>query len=280
MQRWGLYVLDAGTAQTAPGEIYPVQDHPESYYFDWETGRTLNEYQLVYITEGRGHFQSSHTDLLEVSAGDALLLFPGEWHRYRPDPEVGWSEYWIGFRGTNTQYMVQSSFLKTRPVIRVLHNLELLNTFQSIQYWLRDESPGYRRILASLAQLALAVVYRDALNSEDSSRMHSREIELAKIELTRRHPEHVDLTELAGRLGLSYSNFRVLFKQNTGLSPRQYHLQAKLNRASELLLHSRYNISEIADQLGFSSVFYFSRFFKAKQGISPDSFRRQNQLPA
>jgi transcriptional regulator GlxA family with amidase domain len=73
---------------------------------------------------------------------------------------------------------------------------------------------------------------------------------------------------------MGYSSFRKAFKQITGESPNQYHLNLRLNRAKDLLMTTILNINEIADQTGFESVFYFSKLFKKKNGVSPHNFRK------
>jgi AraC-like DNA-binding protein len=63
-------------------------------------------------------------------------------------------------------------------------------------------------------------------------------------------------------------------KNFTGISPRQYFLQLKVMRARELLITTDQSIKEISYQLGFDSIYYFSRFFKQKTGMSPSEFRK------
>jgi AraC-like DNA-binding protein len=74
---------------------------------------------------------------------------------------------------------------------------------------------------------------------------------------------------------MSYSKFRKLFKESTGESPNQYHLNLRLDKAKELLHTTNLNVTEVAYNLGFESVFYFSKLFKKKNGVSPKSYRAQ-----
>jgi hypothetical protein len=59
----------------------------------------LPAWQIVFIAAGRGRFESRHQPCCEITAGAALLLFPGEWHRYAPDPRTGWTELWVELQG-------------------------------------------------------------------------------------------------------------------------------------------------------------------------------------
>ena len=89
-RQFGLYVTGAGHELTRPGEPYPHEYHSSDYYFTWQKGRALAdwEYQLLYIREGRGAIQFKRGKNIPVCAGTVIILHPGEWHRYRPDPNT------------------------------------------------------------------------------------------------------------------------------------------------------------------------------------------------
>ena len=81
---WGLKVVDAGYTNIRPGDDYPARHHPAPYMFEWETGRRLSNYQIVFIGHGRGVIETERGGRGQIEAGDVFILFPGEWHRYRP----------------------------------------------------------------------------------------------------------------------------------------------------------------------------------------------------
>ena len=73
---------------------------------------------------------------------------------------------------------------------------------------------------------------------------------------------------------IGYSYFRKMFKKYTGVPPVQYHLDLKILRAKEMLLYTDKSIKEISYELGFQSIYYFSRIFKNKLGVSPSEIRK------
>ena len=85
----------------------------------------------------------------------------------------------------------------------------------------------------------------------------------------------LSLESIATDLNLSYTWFRRVFKEYTGISPAQYQLQMKLNRAKELLTNSNLNISEIAYDLGFESVSHFCTFFKSREKFTASEYREK-----
>ena len=93
-EQWGIVCTTVGYQKMPPHSPYPpVNRHPDDYFFQKGLGRKLNEYQLVYIVEGNGWFESEHCEKQIVHAGTIIMLFPGEWHHYAPNPNTGWKEY-------------------------------------------------------------------------------------------------------------------------------------------------------------------------------------------
>ena len=80
--------------------------------------------------------------------------------------------------------------------------------------------------------------------------------------------------ELASLCGVSYSYFKKLFLQKFGLPPKQYIYKRKMNYAQELLLSGKFNASQVAEQSGFSNVYFFSKQFKKHTGVTPTEFIR------
>ena len=93
----GIYVTSAGCQVVPPGATYPPVQHPSLYHFSWDEGRVLPDFGLVLICAGGGIFESKATGCIEIKADMGFILFPGVWHRYRPNPKTGWTEKWVQF---------------------------------------------------------------------------------------------------------------------------------------------------------------------------------------
>ena len=77
---------------------------------------------------------------------------------------------------------------------------------------------------------------------------------------------------LSERFSLSKEHICSLFRQEIEMTVSEYVNMVKLNHAIELLSNSSMNVSQISEYLGYSSVFYFSRIFKQRYGISPTRY--------
>ena len=273
-QRWGWRLVDAGRQNVPPHAPYPDKGHPQSYLFDNDGRRTLDEYQIVFITSGNGSFESASIPPTQVQPGTALLLFPGEWHRYRPDQESGWTEYWLGFGGRESTRIMQSFFSPQAPIVSVGQPDALIQHFHQILHWLSQPVAAKEQILASHVPLALALLRSSSLTDDVTHNSDAELVIRAKAEMLRHLTDRTDLEALAGELGISYSRFRFAFKKQTGYSPREYENMMKLNRSRDLLLREQKSVSETADALGYSSVYYFSRAFKKQFDQSPQQWLR------
>jgi AraC-like DNA-binding protein len=83
----------------------------------------------------------------------------------------------------------------------------------------------------------------------------------------------LDIDSITARLKISRAKFFYKVKKLTGETPGSFFRIFKLNRAATLLKEDKYNISEITDRTGFSSVSHFSTSFKKRYGVSPKEYK-------
>lgn len=272
---WGLAVTTAGFQSIIPNTSYPPKGHPSRYWFNPSFGRTLPEYQLVYVTKGKGIFRSDSVKTIHVKAGNVILLFPGEWHTYFPQDEIGWDTYWLGFYGSYPDHLINHRFfIKKSPVLDIGFNERVAALFdQSIELVMQEKS-GFQQAVSGIVLHLLGTIYYITQNNLFEDEEMIKKIEEARV-IMREHPEgNVCLEDIAADLNMSYSWFRKMFKQYTGLSPAQYQLQIKLQKAKALLISSSKSVKEIAYLLDFDSPNYFASFFKDKTGFTPVEFRK------
>jgi len=90
--------------------------------------------------------------------------------------------------------------------------------------------------------------------------------------------QNISPVDVANELQISYSRFRKIFKEYTGLAPGQFQIQLKIHKAKELLTNTTKSVKEIAFELNFESNFYFSKLFKEKVGLTPGEFRSRGKV--
>ncbi len=292
-ETWGLVVTGAGVLRNAPGGAYPPAGHPADHALSWEYGRVLPAWQIVFIAEGGGRFESRRQALREVGAGTALVLFPHEWHRYAPDRGTGWTEWWVELQGPGCARLEAAGEWSAEEPCVVPERAAMESVLRRICGRLRESSATGAGELP-VPELSAAAWEVAALIASAGSRRrrgggggggNGRDAEAAtlKIEQAVRRAEmflleQVDappsMPELAERLGVAYSYFRREFRRRTGLSPGAYVRRLRLEKARRLLGNSRATLAEVAEALGFSSAYHLSSAFKQAFGVSPATWRQ------
>jgi AraC-like DNA-binding protein len=84
----------------------------------------------------------------------------------------------------------------------------------------------------------------------------------------------LDIDGICGHGFISASSLQRKFRQHFGMSPKQYLIKLRMNRAFEFLIADRLSVRETALSCGFSSEKYFSRAFKAQYGYPPSQIRK------
>jgi AraC-like DNA-binding protein len=275
-ESWGMHVLNSGCNRINSHVNYPSPEHPAHHYFNWTKGRILDEYQLIYISKGEGIFESLKCGQQNVTAGTMMLLFPGEWHRFKPNKQTGWDEFWVGFKGDVMENIIQKNFFsKENAVLDIgLHEI-IVDLFTDIIEKTKEERTGYQPLVSGIVMHLLGEIHSRTKQlrfaPEDNTALI---INKAGIIFRTNIDNDLSMEKVAEQLNVSYAWFRKAFKNYTGIAPHQYLLQLRIEKAKMLLSDHSISIKEIALRLNFESAFYFSRLFKEKTGVPPELFRK------
>lgn len=273
-KKFGLTVNTVGFQPIAPNTVYPSTEHPKSYYFTPNNGRILSEYQIVYISKGKGSFSSDSTKKTNITKGQVIFLFPGQWHTYCPLKETGWNEYYIGFEGEIIDNIVENGFISPQnQILNVGINEDLVQLFSTAIKIAKEDKTAAQQNLAGLVFNIFGNILFLAQNKNFEIKDTAQKIERAKVIMLENINKEIDAKEIAENLGISYSLFRKTFKEYTGYAPAQYFQELKLRKAKELLTETTMPIKEISYELNFSSYEYFLSFFKKRVKFTPTEYR-------
>jgi len=276
-KRWGIYITGAGHILVDKQTEYPLIDDPSHHYFFWSIGRRLSNYQILYISKGGGIFESEITGTRKINAGDIFILFPNIWHRFKPDKKSGWEEYWVEFNGNLIKHYRSEDFLNPEhPIITVGIQENIARNYLFIIHLLQEEKPGFQYIASGNIVQIMGQIFASKKYNPFKGKAIENKIRQAKLIILENLRQSITQKEIAKNVGMGYSLFRKKFKEYTGISPAQYQIQLRINKAKELLIISSNTIKEIANNIGFDTLDYFCRMFKQKTGVTPSEFRKKN----
>jgi AraC-like DNA-binding protein len=274
-----LYVTHAGWERVSPNQSYPRPGHASCYGFTWEEGRVMGEFCLWLMMSGQGEVE---TDLgrQPIRAGQACLYRPGEWHRHRPIPNMGWFILWINFNGNLPhQWMENRSFRleKNRVQVadrrlfeaqfrRLVAAVDELGAHNSLQFswqtigllshFLRDSGAGDRSPTAasgdSLADKVMDYIWSQSHNP-------------------------IGVPDLVRFTGINRRTLERRFKAATGASLLGEIQRCRISRAALLLRETKEPIKYVMGRAGFTSYQALRLAFQNQFGLSPENYRLREQ---
>ncbi|CAM4060657.1 transcriptional regulator, AraC family [Pedobacter westerhofensis] len=278
-ESWGASVLNAGCTSIKATAAYPLKTHPAHHNFDWKTWRSLQEYQIIYITDGQGVFESESCKETVVRAGTIIILFPNEKHRYKPDNNTGWDEYWVGLKGPAIDSLLKFGYLRLdKPCIYVGFDDRIFDILTHIIENTKEEKPGYQPLISGAVMHLLGICHAITKQHSTGTKEEEQIINKSKLLFRSNISNAYSAEQAAIDLNVGYSWFRKLFKDYSGMSPGQYYLQLKIDKARDLLGNSNMPVKVISMELNFQSSFYFSKLFKDKTGLKPTEYRRRSHI--
>ena len=284
---WGAYLAGAGRNTVEPGNPYPPQEHPALYACNWRTGRILPDYQILLIQDGRGTFESEETGVIDFDSTTVLFLFPDVWHRYRPDPDVGWTERWISFNGELVhRFYDQQEVSPTRPLVCVSEEsrAKLASRYDDLlqRIHARSTENSFLYSFHIMGLIAEAVECTDLAKSDaqvnspkpdqpDADPIVNRALEIIWTQSNR--PLSID--EIAKRLPVTRRTLDRRFTEATGRTVLEEINRCRLARAKRLLRETHLPIKALAHLAGFASQERLRVSLLASEGLSPSAFREK-----
>jgi AraC-like DNA-binding protein len=257
----GLLAIGAGYSPRATGQLR-------------RRAQGIAEALLVYCVKGGGWCElAGH--LHTVRAGELLVLPPDMPHTCGAHLSNPWTIHWAQAAGDSLhEYLNELGVSVKVPLVWMGDDLQLARLFNEVLRTLEQGSSFLNLLHAShtLAHL-LAVMIRHRHEKTRDTSDSVQKVAEGIIYMSEHLDQPMRVGALAALANLSPAHFTVLFKEQTGCSPRDYLHLLRIHRACQLLRSSTLSVKEIATRLGYQDQFHFSRQFKAFQGVSPSEYR-------
>ena len=240
-----------------------------------ETSKNINNYDFIYITEGGGIYKSYNTSQ-EVKVGSIIIIKSGEKIEFTPTIGKQTSYFHISVVCLQyTLFLEKIDLFQKSSIANIGQNVIIENIFNNMMQILKENKSGAQAVLNTSLLLALSIANYKLLNCHEKENPTIEKINTAVEILRNDTTAKISPEEVAKRIGISYSLFRRIFKENMGTSPAQYQMDIRLKRAQELLTTTNFSIARIADKLGFTDTAQFSTFFRKRQNMTPREYRNK-----
>lgn len=245
-----------------------------------KVGPSVHDYYLIHtILSGQGVFVSEgHAYVCQ--AGDTFLITPGELFSYESDRQTPWNYVWAAVQGEQALRLLKEAGLSPeKPVLQGADAAALQSLYQRIRLsFLQSPYPGLESLEASgwmrLLLHRLGLVSRNLENgAAQPPEVIDRQVEQAIRWISLQYHQQLGIGQIASSLGYHRAHFSKAFKERTGLSPKQYLMKIRMDKAKELLASRALTIDEVSSSVGFNDALYFSKQFRSWFGQSPSEYR-------
>jgi AraC-like DNA-binding protein len=258
----------AGSAHTL-GAGFLLKPGVSGFHYDW----TPDHYAGVLVLRGSGRYRDWRGREHELAPGSFFQRLPGRRHTTVHVPDGTWAECFVRFGARIFSELARLGVLDAaRVVLEPGRPASLLQRFEAVLGDMRDPAEvGVHRAIAGM-QALLIEVYE--LDRRQLSPATDRElVAAARRRLSTDVHRRLDLPSLAEELGCGYERFRKLFRDRVGVSPGEFRIRRRIERACSLLSGGARSVKEVAYELGYPDAFTFSRQFRKVMGVPPSSLR-------
>jgi len=253
-------------------------DMPYGYFATRPSG--TRDWLITLTFAGSGSYRFGDKDYV-CRAGDVAILSPGTPHDYRTSaPEQSWDFQWAHFvpRPHWAQWL---QFTETERGFVHLHiaddavRARIGAAFGRVV----ADSVGQGALTEELALNALEEIVLLLQRTDPGGERQPVDPRISQTleAMARNLADDITVQSLAKLVHLSPSRLAHLFKEQTGDSVMETVQKMRLRQAARLLEYTQRHVSDIAGDVGFHSLYYFSRQFSAFYGMSPTAYRKVTQ---
>lgn len=220
-----------------------------------------------YITKGYGYFG-------DVRLGPGQYFFAAQNHyaHYYPDPTEPWSYYYFDLYGKGANEALTAYGLDMARPYGDFLCMDQIPRLMQLFLECTNHYVDNRAFRHAMVDMLLSLHQAQPIDRDPLSKAW-RHVEDIREYMRQNMQYKISLEALARQFFLSRQYVRNLFVRYENMSPKQYLQKLRMERAEELLLQTRYDITMIANAVGYSDPFAFSRAFRQYTGLSPTQYR-------
>jgi YesN/AraC family two-component response regulator len=240
--------------------------------------RELKDYELIVVTEGVLHIADSKNKYT-VNKGEYLIMKP-DLYQHGFDKSYC-SFYWLHFDINELSIELLNSKISNAETdyfnIPLTAKLSYMERVIVLMKQLQDSDKTYHNILLnnSLSASVIAELSSQICEEKKSrSSVWTKQIFNDISDYIKYHSgENIKVSQIASYFGYNEKYLTTFFKQQSGISLKQFILKVKMDLAKAQLSDTNNLISQIAYNVGFNDAHNFANAFKKITGLSPSEYR-------
>lgn len=253
--------------------------HVKYHYIQKDKG--CDYAMLIYCTGGKGWYKI-HDTTYPINTNEYVIIPPDTPYSFWADGDTPWTIYWLHFLGRmKNAFLMQSAVPVPIPPSSDSRVQDRINLFEEMyscfSMWYLKDYMAYSSmcLYKFLASFIFLEQYRFV-----SGEVHKDDSFSAKAIYYMQENIHCNMTlqHIAARFKYSPSHFSKLFQKETGMSPINYFIRLKIQKACQYLELTEMKVNEISESLGFQDPAYFSRLFQKVMKMSPKNYRIKEEM--
>jgi AraC family transcriptional regulator of arabinose operon len=239
---------------------------------DFEIKRKAYPYYVIEIAK-KGFCTLKIADKTHRLAPNYIGGFsPGVAHHYKCDANNPMEHIFIAFFGSQAKELFARSGLHKGNVLKMKKTGQILYLAEAILKHAFEKSVHSHELCCSYLKTLLLEQSTD-VSPEDSLRVSPATYTRCRKYIDENFSTLFLPSQVAEKCGVNVRYMSRLFKQYADVTPHEYIMRLKLNKAANLLLTTNLSIKHIAQAAGFADPYHFSRNFKNFHGVSPNRYR-------
>ncbi|KNB68783.1 transcriptional regulator [Brevibacillus reuszeri] len=238
-----------------------------------QSHREVDDYTILIAIDGQGHLYVDEAECC-IERESCWVVQPGQSYWIRSDRHV--LEYFrITFRMLHLSVQDNEAAFEPFSCLGELACTPFSKLVDRVNeiYIHRDETDGQQRFYNHVRFEEL-LCFLLQQNDAGKRALDPRQAVERSVEFVQQHyQEQLTVDQLATEAHVPRWRYTQLFKEVTGQIPLDYINSLRMNRAKQLLLMTGDRIHEIAQNVGFTSEYYFNRRFKQTVGLAPGKYR-------
>lgn len=233
------------------------------------------DYQLLYISEGKAHFYFDGKERI-INKGNMILFRPGETQIYYYYASEKPEAYWVHFTGYDVNNILDYYQMpKGENVFFTGTSPDYQWLFRQMIQELQLRRVNYADFLTMILRHIFLMINRYLKEGQTASSDVINEIEKATHYFNENYNKQIIIEKYAEKCHMSSCWFINNFKKITKVTPMQYIVSLRITNAINLIENTDYNITEIANAVGYDNSLYFSRLFHKHTGMSPSEYKKK-----